>query len=61
MHLSKNEEQCQRVHQNVDVDRSQMIFLTVQSQIQRLQADLLYGIARTTGLDRTPFEKVLIT
>ena len=52
VHLSKNEVQCL---QNVHTDRSRMIFLTVQSQIQRLQADLLYGIARTSGLDRTPF------
>ena len=34
--------------------KTRMIFLTVQSQIQRLQADLLHGIARTSGLDGTP-------
>ena len=54
VHQRKNEEQCQRVLQNVHMDRSRMIFLTVQSQIQRLRADVLYGSARTSGLDRTP-------
>ena len=54
VHLSKNEEQCQRVLQIVHTDRSRLIFRTVHSQIQRIQADLLYGSARTSGLDRTP-------
>ena len=54
VHLSKNEVQCQRVLQTVHTERSRMIFRTVQSQFQRLQADVLYGIARTSGLDRTP-------
>ena len=54
VHLSKNEEQCQHVLWNVDLDRSRMMLLTVQSQTLRLQADVFVGIARTSGLDRTP-------
>ena len=43
------------------MDRSRMIFLTVQSQIQRLQADVLYGLPEQLAWTERPWEKVLIT
>ena len=62
MHLSKNEDQHQRVIQTVEMDRVQTVFKAVQTKVQhlRLEEDELYGLSQKGGLDWKLLQKVLI-
>ena len=54
--LSKDEEQLQRVLRDMDVESIQMVFTSVQTQIQNLNEGEHYGLTRTLGLDTLSLE-----
>ena len=56
VHLSKDEDQFQRVFQNVDVESVKKIFTTMQRQIHASQKEEHYGLTELLDWKESPLK-----